>query len=62
MKKYNHVCCVYFSIDSEFNGDQTENISAEDLIAALHKRINALEADIENAGEAFHIVESGDME
>ena len=34
MKKFNHVCAVYFSLDSEFNDEQTENITNAEFIAA----------------------------
>lgn len=62
MKKYNHVATVYFSIDSEYNDEQTENISSADLIAACRKRLDYLEANPQEADEAFHIVERGDYE
>lgn len=62
MKKFEHVACIYFSITSEFNGDQTENISTADLIAACQKRLDYLKAKPQEAEEAFHIVEPGDME
>lgn len=55
MKKWNHVFSIAFSIESEFNPEQTENISAADLIAALEKRVADIKAMPElEAGECFN--------